>query len=415
MPVYVFLDTNNWIYLANGFDIYSKKHGDLHLKIFETIEEKSNDGTYVFLVNEIVLKEFERNKNQTEAKIDDIQKKAAHHVSNLKPIKELFDGDDLTKLNEIEEKITSQATQRIEQQRVHIAKVEHFIKNSTVVIPVTDQHRIEAAKMAEEKKAPFIGEKKNSMADALLMLGFVDYMKTVGIIKVDFSKWGDSEVFEVENFPLSYFVSSNSGDFSDPKDREALHPDLIPLMAQSKSKFYYVLHKLLKDVEQELLTLEEEAAIENAEDWLNCEICDHEFSRIDFFNPISLFDPHLIKDGSRDKNQLGLFEEIKIPLVEPYIEVVTGECNMCSASYLICPNCQDLVAVGSANTKASCPGCHYKFILHEKRDKKGFLEKLEYEILMSQNCSHCGDEVDEVNTNGLCETCQEYEDNAINN
>jgi ribosomal protein S27AE len=148
---------------------------------------------------------------------------------------------------------------------------------------------------------------------------------------------------------------------------------------------------------------------------LNCEICDHDFSRIDFFKPISLFDPHLINSGSRDKNQLGLFEEIKVPIVEPYVEVVTGECNMCSAPYLICPNCEDLVVVGSANTKASCPSCHYKFVLHEKKDSKGFLEKLEYEILMIQNCINCGDEVDEVSSSNLCETCQEYEEDAINN
>lgn len=415
MPVYVFLDTNNWIYLANGFDIYSNKHGDLHLKIFETIEEKSTDGTYVFLVNEIVLAEFERNKIQTENYIVEIQKKAAHHVNNLKPIKGFLAKEDLNLVNEIENKIIEQAKQRIDQQKEHIAKVEHFIKNVTVKIPVTDQHHIDAAKMALDRKAPFIGEKKNSMADALLMLGFVDYMRTIGITKIDFSEWGDNEGFEVENFPLSYFVSSNSGDFSDPNNKEALHPDLEPLMANSKSKFYYVLHKLLKDVEQELLTREEESAIENAEDWLNCEVCDHEFSRVDFFKPISLFDPHLIKAGSRDKNQLGLFEGIKIQLENPYIEVITGECNMCSASYLICPNCEDLVTIGSANHKVNCSGCHYKFVLHEKRDHIGFLEKLEYEILIRHSCASCGDEVDEVSVNNLCETCQEYEDDTINN
>lgn len=415
MPAYVFLDTNNWIYLANGFNIYSKKHEDLHFKIFETIEQGSKDGKLIFLVNDIILAEFERNKVQTEAKIHDIQKKVDHHVGNLEPIKDFLEGEDLEKLNQIEVKLTEQAKNRIEQQREHIAKIENFIKNSTIVIPVTDQHRIEAANMAMAKKAPFIGEKKNSMADALLMLGFVDYMKTVGIIEVDFSQWGDTEVFKVENFPLSYFVSSNSGDFSDPANKEALHPDLVPLMEQSKSKFYYVLHKLINDLEEELLTAEEEAMIEDAEDWLNCEICDHDFSRIDFFKPISLFDPHLIKGGSRDKNQLGLFEEVKIPFVKPYVDMVTGECNMCSAPYLICPNCQDLVVVGSANSKASCSGCHYKFILHEKRDKKGFLEKLEYEILMIQNCKNCGDETEDADINGLCETCQDYETHAINN
>jgi len=42
-PQYIFLDTNNWIYLANGFNVLSKEHDDLHFRVFDIIEKRVDD------------------------------------------------------------------------------------------------------------------------------------------------------------------------------------------------------------------------------------------------------------------------------------------------------------------------------------------------------------------------------------
>ena len=90
MPKFIFLDTNNWIYLANGFNILAGDHDDLHLKVFDIIEKRVDDGSLVFLVNDIIFEEFARNKARTEEKIQKIERRAKGCIDQLKGVQNLF-------------------------------------------------------------------------------------------------------------------------------------------------------------------------------------------------------------------------------------------------------------------------------------------------------------------------------------
>ena len=64
-PKFVFFDSSMWIYLANGFKVFSGKYLDLHFKIFDILERRAAEGSLVILTNEIVKEEWERNEEES--------------------------------------------------------------------------------------------------------------------------------------------------------------------------------------------------------------------------------------------------------------------------------------------------------------------------------------------------------------
>jgi len=143
----IFLDTNNWIYLSNGFNVLSKEHDDLHLKIFDIIEKRVDDGFLTFLVNDIILEEFDRNKIRTEDKIKKIQDKANGYDNTLKAMK-VFSREQADQIEDLRKNISNAARDKIDIQRKHIERVGFFLKNKTKKIDITAANKIKAAEMA---------------------------------------------------------------------------------------------------------------------------------------------------------------------------------------------------------------------------------------------------------------------------
>lgn len=404
MISYVFLDTNNWIYLANGFNPYSNKNEDVHLKVFEFVKNRADSGEVVFLINSIILEEFERNKAQTQAKIKDINQKIKSYIGSLKPIIEFLDGDD-SELKTVAAKITDKAATRISYLEDHIIKVEEFLNSKTILIPITNDHKVAASEMALAKKAPFIGEKRNSMADALHLLSFIGYMDKL------------RQTTRTDLFPEAlgaFFVSSNSGDFSAKEDREKLHPDLVPIFKNKNIEFSYALNKLVIEIENTLLSHEEQMQIANAEFWWNCDICDAEISKDDFSKPFGVFDPFKLKGGSMDDNQLPLFEDLGVIIEDPYIELREYECK-CGTQYIICPDCDVLIEIAQPDTEFSCDYCSYNFIIRQKRDSiRGTIIR-EFEVVPDRICTMCGNLSEFITHDNICEVCLAYEEIANNN
>lgn len=396
-PIYVFLDTNNWIYLANGFTPYSNKHDDTHLKIFKLLRQRAEHGAIIVLANQLIIEEFERNKSQARAKVQDIEKKRDSYISSLKPIREFISKD--KNLQELEFKITQVAEEKIFTIRNHIFEVERFLNRWTISIPVTDQHRIEATHMALDRKAPFTGEKKNSMADALHLLSFSDFV----------ARKSETAPSRPKKGPSGYFVSSNSGDFSDPKDREMVHPDLAPILEEANSKFSYALHKLANSLEQEFLSKEEEEMIESAQRWDYCFVCDQEFQPEDVHHH-NLLDPHRIKGGSRDENQLSLFKkEFIIPPENPYLDTRAIHCGNCNSFFIECGNCNCLNHIEDGKDIIECGECGYLYISKTERDKDGKEFHLGFEIIMTHECKGCMLDFQQLNEEGYCLECWQYE------
>lgn len=411
MTKYIFLDTNNWIYLSNGFNIYSSKHDELHLKIFNIICKRVKDGSIVFLVNDIILSEWERNKNQVENQINEISTKFKGYNGYLKAINEFINED-----NENEEIIKLKIVleekyhEKIKRHKDHIKKVEDFLKNNTLKINISDKNKIEASDLALEKKAPFIGDKKNSMADALILLNSIEYIyENKRILAPRYLTYEKEEYI----FPESFFVSSNKGDFSDSNDKEKIHKDLEPFLNRTNTKFYYTLGKLINSLEERFLTEEEETVIEHVDESAYCDVCDFEhYPTVEFSEYFQIINPN---KKPRDKNQL-LLEfpgydyslEANEKLSFTMLNIRTATCSHCRAEYIEC-SCGEINHIKDYNSKFECAGCGNKFQVFADIDRKGMIHSLEYELLKDVKCEKCGDYFGAVDDVGLCEYCAEYE------
>lgn len=131
MRTFIFLDTNNWIYLSNGFNVWSNKHDELHFKVFDIITRRVADESLVVLVNDIVIDEWQRNKAQTEEQLRQIENKYKSYSSYLSAIKD-FAGGSEKKYKKVHKALKNKYEEKVEQYREHVDKVEEFLLNKTV-------------------------------------------------------------------------------------------------------------------------------------------------------------------------------------------------------------------------------------------------------------------------------------------
>jgi len=390
MPTYIFLDTNSWIYLANGFDVESKGHFDLHMKIFNQIEDWTSARKLVFLVNEIILAEYERNKKNSENYVRKIENKAGAFRQTLKELKAIFpDKNDV--IAELDALTIEWRNASISGQRKHILQVEAFLKDRTIQIPISVQVRLEACQFAIEKRSPFFTNNKNGMADALHLLSVVEYMDKNHKETIDIGTVAEPDL--LDHFPESWFVSGNFKEFSDPESRERPHPDLSPILNRCCLNFHHNVIPFLKSMDENLLS-DEETALVN--DFIGCSVCLDKRAEVFFRDVFEIVDPNL-PTSPRE------------PLRQTYVDVKFGECNHCPAKFIQCPNCNELVHVEVKNRKFNCSGCNYCFIFLEERDRKGAIYSIGLEIVREYRCHRCGEMVESVNREGICEVCVEYD------
>lgn len=219
---YIFLGTNNWIYLSNGFNILNNKHDELHFKVFDLIKKRVNDGSLTVLTNRLILEEWARNKQHCKNQIKELKDRQHAYLSTLKNIKKVVD--------DVGKKLSEALESKIQRHESHINDVEEFLMTKTTQIDIPDHIKVKAADLATEKKAPFIGDKKNSMADALILLSSIEHIEKFCGVKLF---GGDSKTVV---YPENYFVSGNSGDFSSPTNKEIIHPDFRKLSSENRNQ-----------------------------------------------------------------------------------------------------------------------------------------------------------------------------------
>lgn len=409
MSKFIFLDTNNWIYLSNGFDVRSNSHENLHFKLFDFISRKTAEGSLVLLVNDIVIDEWKRNRQEAEKQLKIIENKYKSYNQSLNSIKEFLGKDDKS-IKKIRDKLTNKYQKKIVRYRKHIDEVEDFLLNKTLKIEVSDKNKIDAANLALAKKAPFIGDKKNSMADALILLSSMEYIEVNKKESISpFSLIGDDEEFFV--YPDSYFVSSNSGDFCDPKDKNLIHSDLAPFLSQTKTEFYYSLGKLVNAIEEEYLTVEEMETIDHFDDRVFCDYCnfDH-YPSVNFSEYFRIFNPrkfHLYEDQMRinfpGEEEIDLEKEAQ----RFGVLIRTAICEHCDTLFFECP-CGELNIIED-NERLECSGCGEKYKIETDVFGGGVIGGFEIQIADLHKCKLCGYEFEEVDEEGLCEDCAEIE------
>jgi len=206
--VHLILDTNIWIYLAEG----------QHPFVLQGIIEKVNNQDLILLVNDEIIKEWDRNKDESSIRIE---KELIKQIEFAKGLTTCLETDDAKTYKELLSKIRVGKPEFLKTIESRFKTVDDLIKNKSIVIPIKDEHKMTVIDWALNQKAPF-HRKSNSVADALIIISSIDYIKENGINNVNYNRIDISD---------SVFVSYNSDDFSkDIKgaDKDIIHPDLKP-------------------------------------------------------------------------------------------------------------------------------------------------------------------------------------------
>lgn len=223
MSLNLVIDTSVWLDLA-------KDHRQLPL--LDALMTMTKEGQVVLIIPQIVVEEFERNRDRVMAA------SRASLSSHFKRVKEAIvqfapqEGRDATlaQLNEVDHRIVSGG----EAVNEAVDIIESLFAGSAPV-PINDSIKIRAADRAISKIAPF-HRQINGMGDAIIIETFIDALATRK----------DEDVFA--------FVTHNTQDFSKKgADTRLPHEDLASLFDSARSRYETNLSVLLGEFASELI------------------------------------------------------------------------------------------------------------------------------------------------------------------
>lgn len=180
----IFFDTNIWI----GFIAQGLPNG-----ILDEIEDKIGSSEIEVFTNEIIVDEWNRNKEKT---LSRAKNSVAGPFNNTKKAFELFqDIGEGEKFGTLIKEFLSSKEELIEAAEKQVKDTERLLLNCEKK-PITDEMSLQASNWALDNHSPF-DKNKNSMADALILLSSLNCSKEKSIGVTD-----------------SIFVSNNHKDFS---------------------------------------------------------------------------------------------------------------------------------------------------------------------------------------------------------
>ena len=232
------LDTNIWIYLTK----------DTFFELWLKFKEMKEKGEIRIIINDIILKEWFRNKDSTiKNLIANIKNeyRSAINLANYLPI-----GTKEKYLQIISEYKNEE--NRIKKAKERVAEVEAFM-NSCTVINTTEKQKLFIAELASNKKPPFQNN-KNNFNDALILRNICEYVES--------------------EYPLLYdliYVSNNPDDFTD-KNKKIVYEELFENLKPIRIKSVTELGEALK-LAPEL--------IENFDDWLDQQLDNEAMYQLD--------------------------------------------------------------------------------------------------------------------------------------
>ena len=401
---YIALDTNTWVYLANGMEPVRLLH-------YLTVEAKK--GNIKILLPEIVSNEWEVHKEKS------VRQGSIKHFNDIKEALErlmkllgekgekgflsfLIEEEDKKEYFEDFFKSFVRKKKEIEDAvNENIKIVDDLFKNHAIKIDIKDSIYKKAGLFALGKKAPF--KMKNSFADALILFSYLDYLI-------------------VEEISDAVFVSYNTEDFCEKKEgKKLLHPDLKEEFENAKCKFYKIVGEAINTIEKDIVSQEELELIEemqNSKSWIDtpefCEICqdnNNEYHEIIFNDLIELHDERI--KNIYNINQLEFVFDVNYEIDKKYkspktIEV--GHCDWCGTEHFICVDCGSLNSVLQSDYKEDivCNDCGLTYYIKVIKDRKGTIENKVYVIPKKLvTCDKCGLEFEENQMiENLCIECE---------
>jgi len=356
--IYLILDTNIWLYLANGLDpITSKHHDDLHFTLLEGLKELKNNNDVIILVNEIIIEEWKRNKEHSKAKIKKLKYKLENPDSSLIELRKYV----RSQTDDLKEEYLQGLRNDIKANEQHIENVEAFLLQDCMIIDISREIKVKIFDLSVLNRAPF-HNKKNNIADASILFSSTDYLK--------------DKLFDEEASAI--FVSNNVEDFTDGKTKNDFHPDIKEAIGDIKVTYERVLPAALNVSKAIILEIEEyrrkEIWLESISFTCKTPYCEGN----EYFSPWGYlsqtlkvyYDTELV-----NPNQLVLFDDLELIKKETSI-VKLGECINCGTTHIECPECGELTYIENECEEFECIECQANLSISKKdREMYIFIDK----------------------------------------
>ena len=220
---YLIIDTCVWIDLCKNFP-------EVRKKLTELVERQKA----TLLLPQIVIDEWNRNKFSkiVVAKQESIQ----GMINSARKLSQYMKSDAANTLGTVLEQLCKkEIAKEIVSDEID-AVDDLFAHPSTIIPPLTIHIKAQAADLALTKKAPF--HKKNSMADALIILSSIEYVKQNSLGNV-------------------IFISNNTQDFSATNDKTQIHEDLREIFEHRGIQFFINIGQAINEIENNLVNIEQ--------------------------------------------------------------------------------------------------------------------------------------------------------------
>lgn len=188
-------DTNIWIYLIKPEFI----------PILDTLIQEVDNSTIEIIVNDIIITEWERNKETNAKRLCESIKQ--EYISAMRLCAFIENDEDRRKFTDILSRYKKEG-ERLQQAMIRVEKVEKLLKKCTNTI-VSDSQKLYVANLAIYKRAPF-SNNKNNFNDALIIRNIAETIT-------------NRIVMEGSALPYKYdliYVSNNLKDFVDSETHE---------------------------------------------------------------------------------------------------------------------------------------------------------------------------------------------------
>lgn len=220
------LDTNIWIYLTK----------DSFYELWLKLKQMKENGEVEIIINDIIIQEWNRNKETTTKSLIQSIKNEYNSAINLSNY--LHEKEKETFLNSISQ--YKDEKNRITKAENRVSEIENFM-NTCTIIKTSDKQKLFISELAIQKKHPFQNN-KNNFNDALILRNICEFAQN--------------------QIPKKYdliYVSNNPDDFTD-KTTGDIYPDLFKGLGPIR----------LKSVTQlgEALNLAPEL-IDDIDDWID--------------------------------------------------------------------------------------------------------------------------------------------------
>ncbi len=329
--VYLVLDTNIWIYLANGFDTSSNKfHDNHHFNLLDQLMNLTADGDICILVNEIIIEEWQRNKVNAEQKI----KLLNNRLTNPSVFKELSKYVK-SPLQQIKDEYHNAIKAEIAANENHIRLVEKFLFTDCQKIEISDVVKLKVYGLAKEKKAPFHND-RNNFADATILFSVQDFFR-------DYTwRYGDTIIF----------VSNNINEFTNGDNLDAFHPQIVEALDGISIQYNRRLPSALKiseDIIMEIDSYNQNKLVNHGP--VRCMMS---FCRYENFELESDMEVRYQVDEDISPNQISLFPKMLKRSRRSYISY--HWCPRCETVHFECPKCLEVTPT-LEGPDFNCLGC----------------------------------------------------------